>query len=70
LAGTRIGRDDFWAFDPIKKEWTDLSGVAAGLGGIPSPRSFFGMASADGLIFLFGGLGTKPDLGAWSFVLH
>ena len=66
LAGTGLGRDDFWVFDPIKKEWTALSGGAAGLGGIPSPRSDFGMASADGLIFLFGGYGTQPDVGAWS----
>ena len=69
LAGAPL--DDFWVFNPIQKEWTDLSGVAAGLGGIPSPRSYFGMASADGLIFLFGGRsGAKPDLGAWSFALH
>ena len=71
LAGSYFGHDDFWVFDPIQKEWTALSGVAAGLGGIPSPRSEFGMASADGLIFLFGGYdGTKPDLGASSFILH
>jgi len=72
LAGSAlpVDRDDFWVFDSIQNEWTDLSGVAAGLGSIPSPRSHFGMASADGLIFLFGGAGAKPDLGAWSFVLH
>ena len=46
---------DTWVYIPDRKEWTDLSGVAVGLGNTLSRQTNFGMASADGLVFLFGG---------------
>lgn len=53
---------DTWVFSPASIEWTDLSGVAAGMGSTPSARRSCGMASAYGLIFIFGGSsGTKPE---------
>jgi hypothetical protein len=62
--GRRAPRGDTWVFDPVNIEWTNLSRVAAALGSTPPPRRNFGMASADGIIFLFGGYslyeGTNP----------
>ena len=60
LAGNSL--TDTWIFDPVEIEWTDLSKMAAGLGSTPPPRQDFGMASADGIIFLFGGLSSDRTL--------
>jgi hypothetical protein len=45
--------NDFFAFDPVKMTWTNLSGLVSGA--LPSPRHSFGFASAGGKIFVFGG---------------
>jgi len=56
---------DLWVFNPVFVEWTDLSAMAAAQGSTPSARAFFGMASASGRVFIFGGsssVGTYPSL--------
>jgi len=53
-------RDKTWMFDPAMVEWTDLSALAAAQGSTPPARSGHGMASAVGLIFMFGGFGEHP----------
>ena len=44
---------DLHAFDPAAMAWTDLSAAASGTP--PSPRDFHGLASAGGLLYVFGG---------------
>ena len=44
---------DLHAYDPAAMAWTDLSAAASGTP--PSPRDFHGLASAGGLLYVFGG---------------
>ena len=46
---------DTWMFDLAKREWIDLSPLAAASGSAPSARQAHGMASVDGLVVVFGG---------------
>jgi hypothetical protein len=40
-------------FDPLKLEWTDLTGKTSGP--TPSARGYAGFAAANGKLYMFGG---------------
>ena len=59
---TRTGEldEDLWMLDPVGVEWTDLSALAAAQGSTPPALMQHAMASAEGLIVLFGGRMRGP----------
>lgn len=52
---------DLWTFNPASSNWTDLTSSARG--DFPSPRVFFGMATAGERLFIFGGKNETAFLG-------
>jgi N-acetylneuraminic acid mutarotase len=50
--------NDLLSFDPVTLIWTDLSAAAA-IGTLPSARHRHGLTSAEGKLYVHGGLGSK-----------
>ncbi len=49
-----LASDDFFEYDPVANQWTDLKGIVFGLP--PAARTAHGFTGSNGKIYLFGGL--------------
>jgi hypothetical protein len=59
--------NDLHRFDVDSFTWTDLSSFVTGTA--PPPREYHGVATLNGILYVFGGLGNSGETGSRNYML-